>query len=610
MSRHRTGDTSTLRVFDQAICHDGCELERPEGGLDGCSERPLKAGVLSVIGSGFGVARRGLLVAAAAFLVCVAASTAAPVIADAEDSAASDRLIVGYETQRGASSMDADGLDRTGVTVERPLPLIDGAVVKVAPGDSLARARSELEALPGVKWAVPDYVRRSTAPNDPLADQQWGLTKVGAVESWTRSTGSGATVAVIDTGIDMNHPDLAGGVWRNPAEIENGFDDDANGRVDDTAGYDFVNLDNLPADDNGHGSHVSGIIGARSENFVGVAGVAPQAKILPLKALGSDGNGFDSDVIDAIDYALANDVRIINLSLGGPDQSPALRAAIARAGDQEATIVVAAGNTGSNIDVEPNYPASYSDDNLIVVAASTEDDSRASFSNFGVSSVDLASPGAGVLSTVPGGTYNLMSGTSMATPFVSAAAALLVTIDPSLTPAKIRTILMTTADPVPAFSGATASGARLNVARAVGATVTPKADNPITVSPVPEAPTRFELRRPLDKTVLKASRGKRMVRFAWQRSRSSSSLGLARYELIVDGKRRATIRDPDGPEGPAVPDAGVGAWIKKGRHAWHVTAVDRNGLRTDSTARRRSAGRRPARTPQAATEHRLLIRRR
>lgn len=331
-----------------------------------------------------------------------------------------------------------------------------------------------------------DYTLTTDAiPNDPSFSLQWGLNNVNAPGAWDKTTGDRrVVVAVVDTGVDYTHPDLAQNIWRNTREIPgNGIDDDGNGFIDDTRGWSFVDKNAQPLDSDGHGTHVAGIIGASGNNGIGVSGVDPNVQIMPVK-VSSNGSLLISNAVRGIDYAVKNGANIINCSFGGNTYSTALYSAIARANTAGVTIVAGAGNNGSNSDAAPFYPADYDLPNIISVAATDATNQLASFSNYGLQTVDLGAPGANIYSTIPG-SYGYKSGTSMATPFVAGAAALLLSKQPTLTPVQIRSTLMNTGDALPALQGKTASGRRLNLNQAIAA-ITPA---PIP-SPVPTpAPT-------------------------------------------------------------------------------------------------------------------------
>jgi len=338
---------------------------------------------------------------------------------------------------------------------------------------------------PDLPISVSTFSAQST-PNDPRYGDLYGLHNTGqsggavdadidAPEAWQVSTGSrDIIVGVVDTGIDYNHPDLAANMWVNPGEIAgNGIDDDGNGFVDDVHGYDFANNDGDPFDDEGHGTHVAGTIGGVGNNGLGVAGVSWEVSLMGLKFLDANGSGSTSDAVQAINYATmmrnqyAQNVRITNNSWGGGGSSNAMRQAIEAGSEADILFVAAAGNDGMDNDSNPQYPASYANDAVISVAATNRNDSLAGFSNYGATSVDLAAPGVGIVSTVPDGGYSSFSGTSMATPHVAGAAALALAVDPTLTVSQLRTGLLGTVDAVEGLSGKTVTGGRLNVGRLV-----------------------------------------------------------------------------------------------------------------------------------------------
>jgi len=344
----------------------------------------------------------------------------------------------------------------------------------------------------GVEYAEPDAILTvaDTIPDDDLWQSLWGLRRIEAPAAWDLVQGDPAVVvAILDTGVDTTHPDLAGNLWVNAGETPgNGIDDDANGFVDDGHGYDFLNDDGDPLDDHGHGTHVAGTIGAVGDNGIGVVGVNWQVRLMSLKFLGADGRGPTSGAILAIHYAIQMGAHLTSNSYGGGGASQAMRDAIAAARAAGQLFVAAAGNDGRNVDTGPPfYPASYPLDNVVAVAATDDDDDRADFSNFGVTSVDLAAPGEEVRSTLPtydtplslsvSHDYGKLSGTSMATPHVAGAAALLWAHAPLLRYDEVRARLLATVDPL---GLPVASGGRLNVAAAlaglgVGSDATPPA---------------------------------------------------------------------------------------------------------------------------------------
>ncbi len=301
---------------------------------------------------------------------------------------------------------------------------------------------------------------------------QWGLNSAGgffgkqnvdidAPEAWEIENGSSneVVVAVIDTGIDYTHPDLADNMWKNPGEIAgNGVDDDGNGFVDDVYGYDFVNNDGDPKDDMFHGTHCAGIIGAVGGNSRGVSGVVPHVKLMALKILNGKGEGDTANAVKAIDYIIklrqrGVNVRVMNASFGGGEQLQAFEDALRAANTAGIMFIVAAGNSATDNDKSPVYPANYRLPNLVSVAAIDSSGKLASFSNFGATTVDIAAPGSGILSTVVYGFYFPFDGTSMAAPFVSGVAALVAASQPELTPIDIRTRILNSAKPISTLAG-------------------------------------------------------------------------------------------------------------------------------------------------------------
>ncbi|TAG89144.1 MAG: hypothetical protein EAZ18_21140, partial [Oscillatoriales cyanobacterium] len=327
---------------------------------------------------------------------------------------------------------------------------------------------------------------QATTPNDPSYTQLWGLNNTGqsggtadadidAPEAWDIQKGNpNLVIGVIDTGVDYNHPDLVGNIWTNPGEIAgDGIDNDNNGYIDDTRGWDFAYNDNNPMDVNGHGTHVSGTIAGKGNNGVGVTGVAWNAKIMPLKFLNDSGSGYLSDAILAINYATAKGVKLTNNSWGGGGYTQALSDAINTAGQQGALFIAAAGNSSLNTDTTPAYPASYNLSNIISVASTTRTDGLSSFSNYGATSVDLGAPGSDIYSAWPNSSYNTISGTSMASPHVTGAAALLWSQNPTWTAQQVKDKLMQTTDPISALSGKTVTGGRLNINNALAGSTPP-----------------------------------------------------------------------------------------------------------------------------------------
>lgn len=281
----------------------------------------------------------------------------------------------------------------------------------------------------------------NNTPNDPEFAQLGGLQNINAPAAWTSTIGGNVIVAVIDTGVDFRHPDLQQNMWVNVRERDgqSGVDDDGNGYVDDIHGYNFVDDNGSPYDGHGHGTHCAGTIAAVGNNGVGVVGVCWAARIMALKYLNDQGFGGSSyQAARAIDYAVANKAKIISASWGGPIASIELRNAIVRAQRAGVVFVAAAGNENRDVDGADNYPSGYEVDNIISVGAIDSKNRRASFSNFGVSKVDIGAPGVDILSLAPDGRYASMSGTSMATPHVAGALALLATAKPQFTGEELR----------------------------------------------------------------------------------------------------------------------------------------------------------------------------
>ena len=326
-------------------------------------------------------------------------------------------------------------------------------------------------------------------PNDPKFSDLYGLKNTGAnggysgadihaTEAWTTTTGSEKVlVGIIDTGADYNHPDIKPNYWRNPGETgldangkdkaSNGIDDDHSGYIDDFRGWNFVENNNNPMDDNEHGTHVAGTIGARGNDGVGVVGVNWNVSMVALKFLDGSGSGSLSDAVKAIEYGTSLGVTLTSNSWGGGGFSETMKAAIQAANAKGILFIAAAGNDGVDNDDSPHFPASYELDNVISVAATDNRDQLASFSCYGKSTVHLAAPGVNIMSSIPSGGYARLSGTSMATPHVSGAAALVKAAFPNATAAEIKSRLVNTVDPVAALDGKTISGGRLNVATAL-----------------------------------------------------------------------------------------------------------------------------------------------
>jgi subtilisin family serine protease len=321
---------------------------------------------------------------------------------------------------------------------------------------------------------------RETAPDSGMA-REWGLASIGFFDVFsrlvepTRATvqdcSSKVVVAVIDTGIDYTHPELKDNIWVNrgetgywepPKELAdkgyaykcrdkscNGMDDDGNGYVDDVVGWDFVHEIPLPFDTHGHGTHIAGIIGGGAANGIGSSGVCPNVSLMPLKYYDNSGSGYNNltNTVRAIEYAVANGAQIINYSGGGSEPAPSEKAAVELARRKGVLFIAAAGNDGRNNDRIPYFPASYASDNIVSVASVNKLSRLLPSSNFG-KSVHLAAPGLMILSTLPGGKFGTMSGTSQATAFVSGAAALLASQGEKFDYKRIKNYLLQGAKPL------------------------------------------------------------------------------------------------------------------------------------------------------------------
>ena len=374
-----------------------------------------------------------------------------------------------------------------GLSIRRHLPnsAFYTAALKTPTIAAYDAALKAIENTPGpAVYAEPDFIAQTSGapviPNDTDFAELWNLHNTGqsggvvgadvkASEAWSTTTGStDIVVAVIDTGIDYNHPDLAANVWTNTAEIAgNGLDDDGDGYVDDVRGWNFVAGNNNPLDDNGHGSHTSGTLGAVGGNALGVTGVCQHVKIMPLKFLSATGSGANTDAIEAILYATAHHALLTSNSWGGGGFSQAMKDAIDLANLADVGFIAAAGNSANDNDQVPSYPSSFQSPNVIAVAATDDSDAITYFSSYGKTSVHVAAPGLAIYSTTKNGGYATMSGTSMATPHVSGACALLKAANPSLTFAQIKQSLLTQADAKPTLKNKIMSGGRLNIDKAL-----------------------------------------------------------------------------------------------------------------------------------------------
>ena len=382
---------------------------------------------------------------------------------------------------------------RNDARLKEKIPKTDVSVVDLPKDLSVDKAVKLYDKSPNIAYAEPDYILYPTAtPRDPYYKNMDNLNNIGqrggtpdsdidAPQAWNTTTGSASTiVGVIDTGVDISHPDLRNNIWTNPGEsgtdalgrnkATNGKDDDGNGYVDDVHGWDFLHNDNSvydPADGDEHGTHVSGTIAAQGNNGIGVTGVNWHAKIMPLKFIGPTG-GYTSDAEAAIHYAIDNGAKITNNSWGGRGYySQSLKDAITAAQNAGVLFVAAAGNEGTNNDSTLFYPASFDNANIISVAATTDRDALAYFSNYGSTSVDLGAPGVGILSTLPGNTYGRYGGTSMASPQVASVASLIKSRHPEYGYGTIKAQILRYADKKASLRGKVATGGRLNAQASV-----------------------------------------------------------------------------------------------------------------------------------------------
>ncbi len=399
-----------------------------------------------------------------------------------------DRIIVKFKATANGS-VRADIRRRERLERVRELGLIRAEVTSVK-GRSPEEAVRALKRRPEVEYAELDHVRRPSGySEEPYFQNLWGLDNSGqtingvsgaadvdtnGLEASTVTLGDpNLVVAVIDTGTDFSHPDLAGRQWVNPGESDggketNGVDDDKNGYIDDVNGWDFYNKDASvydSVDGDKHGTHVAGTIAA-NQNGQGIVGMAPNVKVMALKFLGPNG-GYTSDAVRAIEYAKNKGVKISNNSWGGGGYSQALKDAIEASGS---LFVAAAGNSGVDTDSSPSYPGAYDSPNILSIAAIDNQGKLASFSNYGSISVDISAPGVSILSTLPGGTYGWMSGTSMAAPHATGAAALVASLSPGVLadPTGLKALLMDTGKTAPLTTGKTATGRMIDARAALG----------------------------------------------------------------------------------------------------------------------------------------------
>jgi thermitase len=358
-------------------------------------------------------------------------------------------VLIRFTTSTPDSQVQAD-LKAVGGRVVESYP--NGpSLVQLPAGSDRSAALARLKADAGVVYAEADSTLHASAltvtPNDPYYAAQWGLSTIDAPAAWGFTTGTSATiVAVLDTGIDLRSSEFAGKIWTNPNS--SGGD----GFRGDVHGWNFVNNSSNVQDNNGHGTHVTGILAANTNNAVGVAGVDWNARIMPVKILDSQGNGTTDAAVSGVYFAVQHGARVINASWGGDQFSQAMLDALNYANNKGVVFVTAAGNDASNNDVFTTYPASYRTPNELVVAALDPSGTLANFSNFGPTTVDLAAPGVNIISTIPG-SYAVYSGTSMSTPYVAGTVALLAGLNPGYSAAQLVAQVRATVKPLASLKG-------------------------------------------------------------------------------------------------------------------------------------------------------------
>ena len=435
------------------------------------------------------------------------------------------------------------------------------------------RTTRSLAAL-GAAVAIGAAATPAHAASDPLLGEQWGLTEqaTGAPTAWTQSHGAGVLVAVLDSGIQLNHPELVKSLWRNPGETPgNGVDDDRNGYVDDVHGAHVKQLNGNVEDDNGHGTHVAGIIAAQAGNGTGGSGIAPGAKIMSIKVLDANRAGDSSQLAKGIRYAIDHGARILNISINGDGTSPDLDQALTYAGQKGATIVASAGNNNRDIDLAPSYPASSAEPAVLTVTATQPAGSLLGIANRGLRSVDLAAPGGQILSTARGSGYELREGTSMAAPFVSGSLALLAAARPDLGQPTLRAAIVQTAPKPKLLAGLLEDGA-LNVAAALRAVLPGdmwQARAAAIDSEAAAAETRLKV---------SAKRRIRAGRSATVRWTATGADSVVRWRVSLNGKRIKTL--------PGTKSLLRKRVSKPGTHRWKVVGLDAEGNAVVSAARK------------------------
>lgn len=353
-------------------------------------------------------------------------------------------------------------------------------LVKLSKDDSVVSVTRRLGEYPDVEFAEPNYRRYITSviPNDPLFDSQWAHENIQSGAAWEIQKGNESIIVALgDSGVDYTHKDLKDNVWTNDEEDwkasgpgYNGIDDDGDGYIDNYFGINAITGSGDPMDDEGHGTHVAGIVGAEGNNSVGISGVNWHVSVMGVKFITIDGSGSIADEIEAIQFATSKGAKIFNMSFSGSYFSEIERYAIANA--KEVLFITAAGNERTDNDDMPSYPANYDLPNIISVAASNQSDELAYFSNQGKNTVSVAAPGVSILSTLPGDDYGSLSGTSMATGYVTGLAALILAKSPYTSVANLKDRILRTVDTNANLQGKILTGGRINAYRALTESIT------------------------------------------------------------------------------------------------------------------------------------------
>jgi subtilisin family serine protease len=499
------------------------------------------------------------------------------------------QLLVGYRLGTSAS-------DRANARAHADAVLLD-QVVADAPGRAAVELvayrnvdRGEAErrftADPHVEYAEPNWVYTTDATaDDPYFTNGslWGMegdnssptNQYGsqAAEAWAAgNTGSNSVyVGIIDEGFQFEHPDLDANIWTNALDPVDGIDNDNNGFIDDIHGWDFNSNDNTVYDGTGddHGTHVAGTIGAEGNNSTGVAGVNWNVTLIDAKFLGPNG-GTTANAVKAVDYLtdlkVRNHLNIVatNNSWGGGGYSQALFDAIGRAGKANILFIAAAGNGGNdgrgdNIDTSPSYPAAYSNPNIIAVAAINSTGGLASWSNYGAMSVDLAAPGVGIWSTVPTNSYASYSGTSMATPHVTGAAALYASTHTSATASDIKSAILGSTDATSSVAGKTVTGGRLDIGTLIGSTA--GGGNTLSVSVAPSCGS------PASAVTCTFTATAGFTTYSWTGAIATTTANVATQQYGSPGTYSATVVVTDGSGGTGSGSASVTcSWATRGKN--------------------------------------------